>query len=501
MTEEEFEKILNNFENDDLEFRLILERKNEQEEKWRTAKAATAFYNTRGGKIVFGIKEDGKKRVVIGLNNPQLTENNFNSQIKAKCNFDEWPKFEFFKYKEKDILIVNCPKGPKPPYECDKIVLIRRGSNNFVATKDEIARMYRDRSTESFDKTPIDNAVLKDMDLDKAKKYIKKISNLGELEENDEFRILNNLGIIKKDGDKYTPTIAGILLFGKNPQMFLPQAKIKIDIKNDDEEEWTYIDDLEGTIFDQIKSFKNLINANVKKSARIIGFRRVEEPEFPLVALRETIVNALVHRDYGDKTAAILVRIKKDSIAISNPGGIIPPLTLENILSGYFNPRTRNEVIAEAVLRSGFMERRGRGLSLILKLMKEKFLPEPKFIEESGSFNVELRAKEIEPIKEKVIIPEEIWKALNIDQDQRKILEVIEIQEKAKLTDFERALHKTRGAFNKKISYLLNHNIIERNPRRPLKSPKAYYIIHKRFSEKENIPFDKPTTNRQKKLI
>ena len=287
------------------------------------------------------------------------------------------------------------------------------------------------------------------------------------------FITLNNLGIVKKRDGVYTPTIAGILLFGKRPQNLLPQSKIKIDIISKENDKWEHIEDLEGTVYDQIDLFENFIKRNIKKTAKISGFRRIEEPQFPILVLREAIVNALVHRDYGDTTASTLVRIKDDNITIINPGGIIPPLTLETILSGHFNPRTRNEVVAEAILKYGYMERRGRGLLSIRNLMRTSLLPEPKFIEDGGSFVIELKSREMESFDKKICIPEEIWKDLKLDEYQRRILSIIETKGKAKLRDFEEGLGKTRGAFYKKIDFLLEENIIQRNPPKPLKSPNA----------------------------
>lgn len=498
MTEKEFKKILEDFENDDLEFRTELKRTGEQEEKHRAAKTAVALYNTSGGKIVFGVKEDGKKRIPTGLKTAQVTEGNFNTQIRAKCNFDEWPEFEFVKYESRDFLVAHCPKGPKPPYRFEKQVLIRRGSNNLPATEEEIARMYRDRSTESYDRTPIENATLNDIDLTKANSYVKSLNLLGGVSPGEELRILHNIGVLRAKNKHYIPTIAGILLFGKNPQIFLPQAKIKADVKFDESsEKWNDIADLEGTIFEQIESFKKFIKRNVRHSAKIVGFKRIEKPQFPLGVLREAIINALAHRDYGDATAATIVKIRKDRIIISNPGSIIPPLTLEVILGGHFTPRTRNEIIAEAILKSGYMERRGRGLWMIQHLMRKNSLPAPEFKEGPEGFSVIFNAQEAIRAKKRIIIPDEVWKGLKLDRDQKRILEVIEKIEKAQLKDLERGLKKTRGAFNKKLDYLLDVQIIQRHPSRPQKSPKAYYTIHERFfterqeKEEKEIPEQK----------
>lgn len=480
MTQEEFKKILNNFENKDLEFRQDIKRETGQEEKNRSAKTATAFYNTRGGKIIFGVSEDGKKRTVVGLKNPQMTESNFNSQIQNNCDLDESCEFEFLNYSGEDILIIHCPKGQKPPYRFKDNILVRRGSNNLPASEEEIAKMYRDRSSFSYDRTPVKGARLEDIDLDKACDYIEGMRLLGEVSREDDLRILNNIGIITK---AKIPTIAGILLFGKSPQRFFPQAVIKADVKfMDDNKGWDDIGNIGGTILDQIESFEIFAKRNMPTIAKIRGFKRVEDLQFSLAILREIVVNALVHRDYSDTSAAITLNIRKNKFVVLNPGGIMPPLSLETILTGYFTPRTRNEVIAGAVLGAGYMERRGNGLRLIQSsAKKEGYLH--KFKEGDGSFGVIIETDVEEDVAQPFFIPDKVWMELSLDKDQKRMLRIIEKEEKVRLGDLEKGLGKTRGAFNEKLNYLLDKEVVQRYPARPQKSPKAYYALHERFIE------------------
>ncbi|MEA3272647.1 MAG: putative DNA binding domain-containing protein [Patescibacteria group bacterium] len=480
MTQEEFNKILNNFENKDLEFRQDIKRETELEEKNRSAKTTVAFYNTRGGKIIFGVSEDGKKRVIVGLASPQLTESNFNSQTQHNCNLDESCECEFLEVSGKVVLIIHCPKGRKPPYRFKDEVLVRRGSNNFTASEEEIAKMYRDRSPFSYDRTPVEGARMEDIDLDKAGVYVEGMRLLDEASSEDDLRILNNIGIITKDK---IPTIAGILLFGKSPQRFFPQAVIKADVKFvDDNKGWDDMGNIGGTILDQIESFEIFAKRNMPTIAKIIGFKRVEDLQFSLEILREIVVNALVHRDYGDTSVAITINIRKNKFIVFNPGGIVPPLSLETILTGYFAPRTRNEVIADAVLGAGYMDRRGNGLQKIQSSAKrEGYLH--KFKEGYGSFGVILEINTMEDVAQTFFIPDKVWTELSLDKDQKRMLRIIEKEEKVRLGDLEKGLGKTKGAFNEKLNYLLDKEVVQRYPARPQKSPKAYYALHERFIE------------------
>ena len=189
MDKQNFEKILENFENTDLEFKLEVKCQNEQEEKNRIAKTVVAFYNTRGGKIIFGIKEDGKNREVVGLPRPQTTESNFFSQINNRCDIDETPLVEFFKYEDKDVLIITCPKGIRSPYKFKDKIYLRKGSNNIEASEEEIARLYRNRSNDSQDRRIVENSTINELDIDREEKYIETLRSLVDLNFNLIFRI------------------------------------------------------------------------------------------------------------------------------------------------------------------------------------------------------------------------------------------------------------------------------------------------------------------------
>lgn len=493
---EEFELLLKNFENHNIEFRADLAPQNNLEEKHRAAKTIVAFLNTNGGKIIFGINNI---REVIGLDNPQTTESNITTQIRAKCHSDANLSFQFFNYKNKDVLIVNCPRGEKPPYKFDNVVLVRRGSNNVEATEDEIANMYRNRDVSGCDNSLVKNAGINDINLEEAFAYIEGLQIIGEeREKENNYRLMCNMGLLKPINNEYIPTVAGILLFGKNPQMFFPNAVVKADLKYNDDEEWSEISEIKGTIIEQIEECERFFMRHIPKSAKIIGFKRIDEYQIPIAVFREAVVNAVVHRNYLDSSGAIHIHLKKDEIIIMSPGGLLPPLTIDIILKGFFEPRTRNPIIALEVLRKGYMERRGNGLVLIRKSLEKLNLTSPKFEDKADSFIITIYLPSKKENFDKVIIPDNVWKDIKVDKDIEKVLQLIEKNGKAQLQDFENLLHKTRGAFIKKIDYLLDKKIIERFPPKPKKSPKTYYTIHNIY--KSNTPLSKELSDDKQDL-
>jgi len=122
------------------------------------------------------------------------------------------------------------------------------------------------------------------------------------------------------------------------------------------------------------------------------GTRRREIWDYPLDALREALINALVHRDYADYTSPILIRIFDDEIWFSNPGKLLPPLTTDDLKKEAHDTVHRNPLLANAFYFAGLIEKWGTGTAKMVRLCTEQGLPEPVFIVKetgTGSFMVQ----------------------------------------------------------------------------------------------------------------
>lgn len=126
---------------------------------------------------------------------------------------------------------------------------------------------------------------------------------------------------------------------------------------------------------------------NIHSSAKIVGTKREESYEYPQLALREAIVNALIHRDYSNVGTYVQIAIYQDRIEISNPGTLPPGVTVENLMLSQFS---RNAVIARVMRDLDYMEEFGRGINLIYTQMAAAGLVEPLFQNSANSFKVTL---------------------------------------------------------------------------------------------------------------
>ena len=247
MDEKEFELLLKNFENKNLDF------KKELPDSESVARFVTAFYNSRGGKIILGV-DDGRKP--IGLKNPQKTEHRFTQIIRHWCKLDEEPRIDFLTYKGMEFMVIHCPRGRDTPYfvRGHNVPIVRIGSSNMPANKEEIARLYREGSSKSQDIYPVENAILDDLDLKAVENYLKKSKLTRQLNKKYLIELMLKERFIAKENDQLIPTIAGILLFGNDPHLNITQCEIRADrYIGNSMTEWLDRKDVQGTLFEIIE--------------------------------------------------------------------------------------------------------------------------------------------------------------------------------------------------------------------------------------------------------
>ncbi len=223
--------------------------------------------------------------------------------------------------------------------------------------------------------------------------------------------------------DKKNITNAGILLFGEKPQKFFISAKTRVGrFKTPTDIIDTVI--AEGNLFEQLEAIIEAIKKHLNVRFEIKGIQREDIWDYPIEALREAVINALIHKDYSS-TAEIQIRIYDDKIWIWNPGGLPPQLSVDDLKREH-SSYPRNPLIANVFYLAGFIERWGSGTRRIVDLCKGQGLPEPEYKEEQGGFSVYFY---------KDIYTEENLRKLGLNE--RQIKAVMYIKEKGKITNRE----------------------------------------------------------------
>lgn len=278
-----------------------------------------------------------------------------------------------------------------------------KGSYIRVADGDRLMSEYEVYSYESFRKKIQDEiriterADMSDIKTTAFQKYLLELktkkANLAELSEE---KICRLQGFT----DDNRPTLAGIMLFSDYPQAFYPQLCITAVSVPGTEMSMTgnvgerFIDNqrIDGTLSQMINGAMQFVRNNIKTKTIIdsdTGKRR-DRTEYPIVAVRELILNALIHRDYSIHTdsAPITIRRFSDRLEIENPGGLYGRMTIDQL--GKMSADTRNPFIANAMEIMNETENRYSGIPTVLAAMEEYGLPAPIFSSEHGVFKVVL---------------------------------------------------------------------------------------------------------------
>lgn len=419
--EKKFGQLVREKENKDLDFKLKLG------ESDKTAQLVCAFYNSRGGKIILGVEDETRK--LVGLKEPQKIEHKFVQIIRHWCKLDQKPEIEFVKYQDKNFIIIYCPKGKDTPYfvRGEHVPRVRIGSSNMPANKEETAKLYREGSAKSQDIYPVENAGLDDLDLAKIKTYLKKSKLTGQLNKNYLIELMVKEHFVVRENSRIVPTFAGILLFGNNPHLNLTQCEIRADrYIGDSMVEWLDRKDIHGTIFEIVKQTEKFLLKNMRTPAKVVGFKTEFRTEYPIEALREAVINALVHRDWHSSNA-ILIRMFDSYADIISPGELLRPLKISEIKKDDYIPKSRNKILVEVLGKLGIMDKRGTGFLRIREAMKKWGMPSPEFKEKMDSFAI----KFVNPLVHK--IPEIDGSGLN--KRQKKAVEYV--KSKGRITNRE----------------------------------------------------------------
>ena len=278
-----------------------------------------------------------------------------------------------------------------------------KGSYIRAGDSDEHMTEYEIYSYEAFRKKIQDEirvesrAEIEDIETDSFSQYLTNLRKTKPQQGN-----LSTAKVMKLQGfsDGQNPTLAGVMMFSEYPQSFYPQLCItavsvqgyEIGDLGDLSQRFDDNERIEGTIPQMLDGAMNFVRRNIKVRTIInpMTGKREDKPEYPIVALREVILNALIHRDYSIHTdlSPITIRIFKNRIEVENPGGLYGRMTINEL--GKTIADTRNPFIAKAMEIIGETENRFSGIPIIRRLMLEYQLPIPVFESRRGGFKVTL---------------------------------------------------------------------------------------------------------------
>ncbi len=362
-------------ESSTLEFKLSIP-KNEQ-----IIKTVIGFCNQNGGKIIIGVNND---QTIVGVDEQtaQQTMEYVDKSIFEATTPHIIPRVYLQRIGEKTILIIEVSAGMNKPYfltseGLERGTYIRLGRNTLRATMDIIQELQWQARGRSYDAMPLYATQCSSLDHKKIDAFFHaKGTDRKTGTASDTIRAYHV--IAQEHGIDY-PTVAGMLLFGKNPQQFLSEAFIICSsFRGITGREAIATKDCTGTLTEQFNQAYNFIVTNLNKAFSITGPRRKEVLEIPEVAIRELLINAIIHRNYH-LPAPTKIAIYDNRVEIFSPGGFPGPLDTNNLLQGL--SYIRNTIIFKIFREMGYIEKLGSGFIAAFQNYAKRGLPKPEVVE------------------------------------------------------------------------------------------------------------------------
>lgn len=297
------------------------------------------------------------------------------------------------KFKGKDIIRIHVGASSTPPVRLDGTIWVRPGPTTRRATReDERVLTEKRRSIDlPFDVRPQEAALTEDLDLNLFQSTILPAFVSPETVAENGRSVEQQLSSLKISSPTGLPTVMGLLLIGINPTEFIPGGYLQFVRYNGNGVESPVADaqELRSNVINIADRLQNVLRGHLHTSlASAGGFRDEDRPDYPLEALREVCMNAIIHRNYELSYAPVRIAWFNDRIEVTNPGGPFGQVNSENYdrVNDYRNPS-----LAGAMKDLGYVNRFGRGIGRVRSALQANGNPPPEFIVDDSSWTVTLR--------------------------------------------------------------------------------------------------------------
>jgi len=399
------------------------------------AREMVAFANASGGSIFIGIADDG---TIPGVED----SNRLRSEIQAAANACD-PRVLIRILPRSPCLEVLVPEGTNKPYRCSEGFFLRIGPNSQQLTRDEILAFAIKGGRVRFDEQFLPDCD-PGKDLDKGTlDAFRRQRNLPRGARSAD--VLVSLGVAQYQVRRPLLTRAAVVFFGREPQRFIPEAYVTC-ARYADATRSSVLDrlDAKGNLLGQYEAAIAFLQRNLPTRYRIetAGPRR-EALAIPDAALREALLNALTHRDYFADTEHIFIHVHPDRVEFTNPGGLPPGLTLQDLGT---RAVPRNRLIADLFYRMGYVERLGSGIHRMRQAMAEAELPPPVFQPTDDAFRVTFHTS---------------WEALGLPAQESAVVEWLSRRASGTVTELATHLKVSSDTARRLLTHLMSRGVVE----------------------------------------
>ena len=404
MNRTELAELIRNGENSGVEF------KRDDAHSDSIAKEMAALLNFEGGYILLGVNDDGS---ISGLTRSrEETEQRVMNIAHQNIQPSVIPSWSSVILDDDTVVGVIGLQADSPdkPHKAKRgsawVTFVRVGSTSREARREEEGRLYQAAHLMRYDIKPVPDTGFASLDLARLENYFRVVLNRDApaMEDSDSWcRTLVNIDLLTEAAGTTLATVAGLLLFGENPNRRLPQAGITATAFPREEKDYDTVDEerIRGPLVSMLSPQERVVDKgvidravdfvvrNMGTVAWLEGGRRRRRRTFPVDAVRESIVNAVAHRDYTLLGTDIEISLYRDRFEVISPGRLPNGVTVEKMSEGL--RAARNELIKEVLRDYGYVEHLGMGVrNRIIKSMYSHNGTKPDLIEEEHRFIVRL---------------------------------------------------------------------------------------------------------------
>jgi ATP-dependent DNA helicase RecG len=356
--------------------------------------AVASFLNAGGGTVLVGIDEEG---AVVGVPDPHENALQLWRSLAARLSPTALFSANVEEVDGKSVIVIDVPPGEDAPYVYDGRITVRRGTQSHPATAQEISSLILSRHAPPlrWERLPALGCTVADLDQSEILLTARQVAERQLYDWNATIapqRVLEELNLVRDE----SLLNSAVILFGRSPARFYPQSRVRLArFTDEDQSEFRENRVLEGHAFALLQQIESFLTANVPilSSLPAHGFQRRDTPQYPWAALREGVMNALVHRDYAAFDGGVSISIFPTRIEIWNSGRLPEGLSVEDLKRGSIS-RPHNPDIAHVFFLRGFIERVGIGARRIVTECLDAGLPEPTWEERAGGLLLTLRQPE-----------------------------------------------------------------------------------------------------------
>ena len=347
-------------------------------------KAMCAFANTEGGVIILGV--DDAQAIVGVREDAERVQERLTSFLQSGCSA---PVSALCGRHHDPSGWVHWIEVPRQrglePLRYDGRVWVRRARSSVEPSPSELQDLYNDFGYILTEERSIQAATSSHIDLARFRAYLRALGLDTEEEpqpaaEDD----LRNRGVLTKSGDALRATLYGVLAFGSDPQRYPQTQNFRVECVayagEDRASDSLQVADAGGRLDEQVQRAVGWF-AGLGRFETYRGLIREDRPLLPRPAIREALVNAVVHRDYAITGSKVLLEVFGRHVDVTSPGTLPNHMSVESVRAGA-HPRSRNESLANYMLAMGFMEQRGRGWPMMRRDMREFNGSEPEIAQD-----------------------------------------------------------------------------------------------------------------------